>query len=229
MVPITRVAVLLMLATGYGRLPATAQGTREPVCDQPNGDMLACALHAGRIADLRSSTFGRNEREVRFWTHRDMFEPIELLVIHQRGEVVTGRTLLIWSDSTLTDSIAVDFCTTEMWRTPAGSLCVAKPPATPDWARVLRRLDAQGLAQLPARPVPEWPCATRPGSGSLTGCRFVDHGTSWAIEVRTSGVYWRYDFPRVPDDKAAGYSRDLAILQTLKCASQWARCADKTP
>ncbi len=221
-----RNTVLLMLAAGCLRSVAAAQSTVEPGCDRPNSNAVACALRAGRVADLRDPVYASDERELRFWSSQDMLEPIALLVIQQRGNTVTGRLLLIWSDSTLGDSVSTAMCTTEVWRTPAGSLCTGKLPGRPDWARLLRTLDSLGLTQLPVSPVRESACPVRPNEPpTLAGCQFVDHGPSRAIEVRTAGMYWHYDFPRVPDSKSPGIGRDVAIVRTLECAMQrWTRC-----
>jgi len=221
-VQITRITALLFLAAGYPGLSAAAQWTREPVCDKPGGNVIACALHAGRVADLRDGRYAPDEREVRFWTVSGMSEPEQVLMIHQRGDSVTGRLLLIWTDSVLSDSFATATCTKEMWHTAAGSLCVGRLSTPRNWAIVLKELDDLGLSQLPGSPVPIDPCYRTPSQLRTPPdrvCGVLLGGMSNAIEVRTSTVYWRYAFQRVPDTTAAELKRDNAILRLLSCVA----------
>jgi len=154
-----------------------------------------------------------------------MFFPDQVLLIHQRGDTVTGKLLLIWSDSVVSDTFAKARCSDQSWLTARGSVCVGRLAAVQDWPGVLRELDAHGLSQLPGSPVPEEPCdrtplPARPGELPRDRiCRFMTDGFSHSVEVRTSGVYWRYDFQRLPDTTAAGLKRDQAIVGILSCAA----------
>lgn len=222
---LNRVLSLVLAATSFLLNGAYGQWNREPVCTATSGDYLACALYAGHVPDLRDAIFAPGEREVRFWTVSGAFFPDQVLLIHQRGDTVTGKLLLIWSDSTVSDTFAKARCSDQSWLTASGSLCIGRLAAVQDWASVLRDLDARGLSQLPGSPVPEEPCDRRPipaRPGELPRdriCRFVTDGFSHSLEVRTSTVYWRYDFQQLPDTTAPGLKRDQAILQTLTCAA----------
>ncbi len=219
-----RLLPLLLALIAVMVSPAAAQRAEPPACSDGEGDYRACAMHAAKVRDLRDERFFENEREVRFWTTSGLFFPEDLLVIHQRGDSVTGKLLLIWPDSSMSDQFILERCAEGPWTTVSGSLCVARLDRRPDWAHLLRTLDAQGLARLPSDPVRRERCAMLP-SGAKPGdrprlppCRFIDDGFSHAVEVRISGVYWRYDFERVPDPSSKGLKRDAAILRMLKCA-----------
>ncbi len=222
-----RIGPMLLLALGAPITSTTAQWTREPICDKPGGNVIACALQAGKVADLRDGPRALNEREIRFWSLSGRSEPEEVLVIHQRGDTVTGRLLLIWYDSIRTDSFALEVCTTEMWESPGGSLCVARSAKPHDWPTVLKELDKLGLSQLPGNPTPIDPCYLTAGKTEYVSgvpvdrvCRVLLGGVSLAIEVRTSTVYWRYAFQRVPDTAAPELTRDNAILSVLSCVAR---------
>ena len=222
----TRVLPLLLVVAGVRPTLAAAQWTREPVCNLGKGDYMACALYVGHVPDLRDASYASNEREVRFWTISGMFFPDQVLLIHQRGDTVTGQLLLIWSDSTISTAFARAECSGQAWVTEAGSLCGGRLAAPQDWAAVLRQLDAQGLSQLPGSPVPSYPFdptplpPARPGGlprGRLNP--YPTDGFSDYIEVRTSNVYWRYAFQGLPDPAAVDLKRDQAIQRLLTCAA----------
>lgn len=220
-----RIGPMLLLALSLPIGPASAQSTRGYICDKPGGNVIGCALQAGKVADLRDGPRALNEREIRFWTSFEAGEPNELLVIHQRGDSVTGRLLLIWSDSVRSDNVALGMCTKEIWESPGGSLCVAPPLTQHNWATVIKELDKLGLSQLPGSPTPIDPCyltVNQPRSDKSGDhiCRFMLGGVYNAIEVRTSTVYWRYAFQRVPDTTAVELKRDNAILKLLTCVGR---------
>lgn len=221
-----RILPLFFLIAGTHYTSAVGQWTREPICAARQGDYMACALFAGHVPDLRDVQYAENEREIRFWTVSGMFFPDQVLLLHQHGDSVTAKLLLIWSDSVRSDSFANARCSGQRWFNAAGSLCVGRLAAPQDWAALLRELDAHGLSQLPGSPVPAEPCnrtpipPTRPGELPRDQlCRFVTDGFSNAVEVRTSNVYWRYDFQRLPDTTAAGLKRDMTLLRFLTCAA----------
>jgi hypothetical protein len=236
-VQFSRFVPMFFVAAGILPTSAAGQWTREPVCDSQNGNYMACALHAGHVPDLRDVSVASNEREVRFWAVSGWFFPDRVLVIHQRGDTVTGKLLLIWSGSSVRDTFARARCSDQSWVTAAGSLCVGRLAGAQDWAAVLRQLDAFGLSQLPGNPVPP-ACnrtpvrPTRPGElrtlitpAQLAElppdrlCAAIADGVSSSIEVRMPGVYWRYVFEPLPDTTAVGRGRDQAILRLLTCAA----------
>src|SRR5690606_9295409 len=87
-------------------LPASALGQwhPEPACDSPYGDVLTCGLRASNARDLRFPLLTKGEREVRFWAVGGPGDPQQLLAIHQRGDSVTGRLLLFWYASIVSDT-----------------------------------------------------------------------------------------------------------------------------
>lgn len=212
-------------------IPTVGSGQRpgEPVCDRPRGDYRACAFSAGHVEDLRDASFAADEREIRFWTVSGILFPEEVLLIHQRGDTVTGKLLLIWADSTVSDTLAKSRCTDQAWVTTTGSLCVGRLASPPDWASLLRELDAAGLQQLPGNPAPERPCDMSPVAARAgepprdRTCAFVEDGFSHYLEVKTASVYWRYLFQRLPDTTSTVLARDRAIMRLFRCAGNAAR------
>ena len=204
---------------------ASAQWSRNPQCDRPGGDYLACALQGGGVKDLRDLELGPGEREVRFWTVSGMFMPDQVLVIHQRGDSVTGRLLLIWNQDSEAGALATSTCA-ERWYMAIASICAGYFRDTRDWSATLRQLDALALWQTPSSPVGEQPCdrtpiPARPGELPRDRlCAAMADGFSYTLEVRTTTLYWRYTFPRIPDTTATGAKRDAAILQVLTCAAR---------
>ncbi len=214
LIPLTLVAVWLV--------PAAAQSPAGVRCDGPRDDYLGCALVAGNLPDLRSMRVGRNEMEIRFWSVSGMFMPDHMLVIRSRDDSASGRQYLIWQANMIDDSFARSRCG-ERWFNAAAGLCVAQHPAERNWSAVVRELDSLGLNELPGRPVGETPCVTnrrvpRPDGGvDHVGCAVVGDGFVYTLEVRRAGVYWRYEFPGIPDTNAVGFKRDGAILRLLTC------------
>ncbi|HEY4320056.1 MAG TPA: hypothetical protein VGM77_02670 [Gemmatimonadales bacterium] len=115
-------AISLMALVGIAR----GQSLPAPTCGHPDDDYLLCALQAGGVQPLENVTLAPGERELRFWIVSGLFEPDRVLVIHQRGDSVTGRLLLIWGDSEIaTGSFAKARCA-DRWSSPSGSLCIAR-------------------------------------------------------------------------------------------------------
>lgn len=218
----SRMFALAFLTVAMLPAVAAAQRAPQPDCTNSRGDYIACALHAGRVPDLRDGYFAQHEREVRFWTVSGMFFPEHVLIIRQRGDTVSGRLLLIWPDGMMNDSFARTQCTDQSWTTATGSLCVGRLAATPDWRAVLRELDANRLSELPDNPVPREPCwpsawLTPSGEPGELLCSYTGDGFMHSIEVRTASVYWRYAFQNLPDTTASALARDRAILRQLRC------------
>jgi hypothetical protein len=210
-------------------LPASAvsQWNPEPACDSPYGDVLTCGLRASGVRDLRDTRSGlltKGERELRFWILGGPGDPRQLLAIHQRGDSVTGRLLLFWYASIVSDTFATALCSEEIWEWAGGSVCVGRLAAEPEWRELLGALDSLGLANLPGSPVPEAPCGPENREEGkrvdpLEALCVPTHTEEHVLEVGLRDVYWRYIFAYRPDTNAAGITRDRAILTRLSCAA----------
>lgn len=150
--------VLALLATTAP--PAAGQFMERLPC--AGGDFYApCALTAGRIPDLRTMYFKAGEREIRYSSVYGRDSHSRLLVIHERDGIVTGRLFLVMYSNLMGSQFAQESCLDQYWVGRQG-ICVRRPAAEePDWADVLRRLDALGVAELPSYPAPPSPKTPR--------------------------------------------------------------------
>jgi len=219
----------MSLSLGIVVLPMTAvEGqTVAPRCES-GGYTWVCALEAAGIPELRETRMGRREREIRYWLTYGNGFPEQLLVLRQHRDSVSGRLFLMWRPTMMSDSLARSLCL-EQWSNARSGICVGRLGTVPDWGKLIRQLDAAGLALVPKAPVAEQPCDRTPvppppsDPDRLPGERFCamhfDGGTE-AIEVRTSAGYWRYQFPGIPDSMATGLKRDQALLRIRRQAAR---------
>ncbi|MBK9549435.1 MAG: hypothetical protein IPO52_10120 [Gemmatimonadetes bacterium] len=213
--------VLALLATTAP--PAAGQFMERLPC--AGGDFYApCALTAGRIPDLRTMYFKAGEREIRYSSVYGRDSHSRLLVIHERDGIVTGRLFLVMYSNLMGSQFAQESCLDQYWVGRQG-ICVRRPAAEePDWADVLRRLDALGVAELPSYPAPPFPEDTTPLPPTKPGMLPVDRvsrilwdGPSYSIQLRNPELYWSYQVPSMPDPAARASKRDAEIVRLLEC------------
>ena len=130
--------------------------------------------------------FKAGEREIRYSSVYGRDSHSRLLVIHERDGIVTGRLFLVMYSNLMGSQFAQESCLDQYWVGRQG-ICVRRPASEePDWADVLRRLDALGVAELPSYPAPPFPedttplPPTKPGMLPWTGSRGF-FGTGRAI------------------------------------------------
>lgn len=203
--------------------PLTSQVMQFPPC-APADYSAPCALAAGQIPDLRTMYFKAGEREIRFSSVYGRDSHSRLLVIHERDGIVTGRLFLVMYSNLMGSQFAQESCLDQYWVARQG-ICVRRPASEePDWADVLRQLDALGVAELPSQPAPPYPQDTTPLPPTKPGMLPVDRvsriptdGPSYSIQLRTPELYWSYQVPSMPDPIARASKRDAEIVRLLEC------------
>ena len=203
--------------------PLTSQVMQFPPC-APEGYYASCALAAGGIPDPRTMYFKAGEREIRYSSVYGRDSHSRLLVIHERDGIVTGRLFLVMSSNLMGSQFAQESCLDQYWVGRQG-ICVRRPASEePDWADVLRRLDALGVAELPSYPAPPFPEDTTPLPPTKPGMLPVDRvsrilwdGPSYSIQLRNPELYWSYQVPSMPDPAARASKRDAEIVRLLEC------------
>jgi hypothetical protein len=193
---------------------------------------LRCGLKAAGIPELSATQLPSGEREIRFWVTSGNMMPDRLLILRQSGGRTSGRLFLLWIGTTVNSPQADTLCL-ERWSNGAGGLCDARTLQDHDWAAIVRRLDSTGLGDLPTAPVAERHCddhfTPSPVPGRLPVdriCQLMVDGFTYAIEVRGGNDYWRYGFPRDPDQSSPWLRRDEQLLGILACAARTA--SDRT-
>lgn len=163
---------------------------------------------AAGLPSLRAAAPTRAQREARIWIHGPG-DDVELFRFVEDRGIVFGEALLAWEISpmeTAADgSSAIDWhelavfrargpCS-EFFRTSGVGGCRAKFATSPDWAKVLRRLQSAGLWDLP-------------DESTLPSREIVFDGFSITVELRSTTGYRIYHYgnpsmQRWPEDNRA--------------------------
>ena len=213
---------LVVVGACLGPIGALRAQAKVPSCGFSTA-WRECALLAGNIADITRSGIGAGGRELRFWALSGIGVPDNLLILRQRGDSVSGELFLLWPASQRGDRFVKETCEREWWN-DVGGACRARLSAPRDWKAVLGQLDALGLSNIPASPVPARPCRRpQPLPGQAPAdwvCAVLADGIQSILEVRTLTSYWRYIFPGIPDTTSDGYLRNQQVLGLLSCVTQ---------
>lgn len=213
---------LALLATALGTRGVGAQDARAEECTSPDGYWLTCALVAGGIGDLRGGMRTRIVREYRLTDNSGPpHAPVELIIVREFADSVRGQLLLLWPGDMKNNSFLTSRCG-RTWSNAAGILCEAVVTQPPDWAAILKKLDAAGIREIPSRPHVPVPCVskTTPGPpGELPRqviCPMMFDGPSYSFQGRHGSVFWTYDFPESwKSESSAELKRDQAVLKVF--------------